>query len=309
MTVDLGSAAADRTIALGGGRVMTLREYGDPLGIPVIALHGTPASRLMYSAAKSAGRFGLRLIAPDRWGYGGTSAHPQPTLPAFVDDMDRVLEALGIERFALLGISGGGPYAAAMAALRPDRVTALALVAPVGPIAGVPGVRLNPFHRLAFTMLPHVPGVLRLAFNAFRRGLARSPSRAIDIAMYRAPAADRQVLANREVRQRFIAMFREGLRPGVDGALIDMRIFSRRWNVPLPRINAPAALWISDDDDSVPVDAALRLATAIPGCRLTELHGGGHLWVALDYDGVLGWIAGQQTGTAAARPESSGSQS
>lgn len=307
MTVDLGSAAADRTIALGGGRVMTLREYGDPAGVPVIALHGTPASRLMYSAAKSAGRFGLRLIAPDRWGYGGTSAHPAPTLPAFVADMDRVLEALRIERFALLGVSGGGPYASALGALRPDRVTALALVAPVGPIAGVPDVKLNPFHRLAFTVLPHVPGVLRLAFNAFRRGLARSPSRAIDIAMLRAPAADQRVLANREVRQRFIAMFIEGLRPGVDGALIDMQIFSGRWNVPLQKISAAAALWISADDDSVPVDAALRLAAAIPGCRLTELHGGGHLWVALDYDGVLGWIAGQHAD--AARSASSGSGS
>ena len=301
--IDLGDPASDRTVALDGGRVMTLREYGDPAGVPVIALHGTPASRLMYSAAKSAGRFGLRLIAPDRWAYGGTSPHPAPSLPAFARDMERLTAALGIDRFGVLGVSGGGPYACALAALQPERVTSLALVAPVGPIATVPGVELDAFHRFVFRGLPRVPAVLRYAFKAFRRGLERSPSKAIDVATYFAPPADRRVLADLEVRARFIAMFKEGLRPGVEGALIDMQIFSQPWDgIALRTIRAPAALWISRDDGSVPVDAAMRLAAAIPGCALTTFEDQGHLWVAVDYDRVLGWIAREEAGARRATP-------
>ena len=296
MSVALGSTARDRAIALGDGRTILLREYGDPAGQPVIALHGTPASRLMYAAAKSAGAHGLRLIAPDRWGYGGSSPHPRPTLTAFADDMQSVADGLGIERFGVLGVSGGGPYAAAMAALLRERVTALALVAPVGPIADAPGVRLSGFHALCFRILPRVPGSLRLVFSAFRRGLKTAPEAAIRVASMRVPPSDRAVLANPDVHARFTAMFAEGLKDGVAGALIDMAIFSRPWDIALERIAAPSALWIGTADNNVPMDAAHKLARSIPGCELNVLEGEGHLWVALNYDGVLGWIAGKQKG-------------
>jgi pimeloyl-ACP methyl ester carboxylesterase len=302
VTVDLGNAASDRLIAFGDGRVMSLREYGDPVGAPVIALHGTPASRLMYSAAKSAGALGLRLIAPDRWGYGGTSPHPQPTLAAFAADIATAADRLRLDRFAVLGVSGGGPYATATAALLPNRVTALALVAPVGPIADVPGVKLSPFHNFCFRTLPHVPGSLRLVFAAFRWGLKASPERAIRVAMVRSPPRDHRVLANREVHARFTAMFAEGLRPGVAGALIDMDLFSKPWRVSLHAIAAPSSLWIGTNDNNVPIDAAYKLAAAIPGCELIEMKDEGHLWVALNYDGVLGWIAAKQKGAIRAAP-------
>lgn len=302
MTTNLGSTAADREVPLDDGRVMLLREYGDPRGMPVIALHGTPASRLMYSAAKSAGSQGLRLIAPDRWGYGGTTPHPNPTLPAFAADIARVADTLGIDRFAVLGVSGGGPYASALGALLRDRVTALALVAPVGPIAGVAGVKLMPFHHFCFRMLPRMPGGVRFVFRGFKRGLDSSPDRAIRIAMVRSPRPDHQIMTHPEVRTRFSAMFAEGLRPGVEGALTDMQIFNRPWHLPLQEISAPSALWIGTADNNVPIDAACKLAAAIPGCKLIELKGEGHLWVAVNYDDVLGWIADKQKGAVRSAP-------
>lgn len=302
MTTDLGSAAGDREVRLADGRVMRLREYGDPRGTPVIALHGTPASRLMYSAAKSAGSQGLRLIAPDRWGYGGTSAHPNPTLPAFAADIARVADVLGLARFAVLGVSGGGPYACALGALLRDRVTALALVAPVGPMGGVAGVKLSAFHHFCFRLLPRMPGAVRFVFRGFKRGLDSSPHRAIRIAMVRSPAPDHRVMTHPEVRTRFMGMFAEGLRPGVEGALTDMQIFNRPWHLPLHEISTPSALWIGTADNNVPIDAAHKLAAAIRGCELIELEGEGHLWVAVNYDEVLGWIAEKQKGAALSAP-------
>jgi pimeloyl-ACP methyl ester carboxylesterase len=302
VTADLGSAAADREVPLGDGRVMLLREYGDPHGLPVIALHGTPASRLMYAGAKSAGSLGLRLIAPDRWGYGGTSAHPDPRLPAFAADIARLADALGITSFAVLGVSGGGPYACALASLLPTRTTVLALVAPVGPIGGVPGVRLTPFHQFCFRMLPHMPGTMRFIFGGFKRGLEASPQRAVRVAMVRSPAPDHRVMEQPGVGERFMAMFAEGLRPGVEGAVADMRIFNRPWGLPLQAVSAPARLWIGTADNNVPIDAALRLAVAIPGCELIELKDEGHLWVALNYDVIMSWIAEKQKGAVRSAP-------
>jgi pimeloyl-ACP methyl ester carboxylesterase len=302
VTVDLGSAAADREVPLGDGRVMLLREYGDPRGRPVIALHGTPASRLMYAGATTAGGLGLRIIAPDRWGYGGTTAHSDPTLPAFAVDIGRLADALGLGRFAVLGISGGGPYACAVASLLPDRVTALALVAPVGPIGGVAGVKLTPFHHFCFRILPRLPGAAGLVFRAYRRGVGSMPEASVRIATLRSPPADLRVLQHKQAYGRFIAMSVEGMRAGVTGPITDMQIFNRPWGVPLQAISAPSRLWIGTADNNVPVDAALKLAAAIPGCELIELKDEGHLWVAINYDVIMRWIAEKQKGAIGMAP-------
>lgn len=304
MNAEVAQRAADRAITLPDRRTILLREYGASGGFPVLALHGTPASRLMYAVAGSrAAAFGLRIIAPDRWGYGGTSLHPRPSLPAFADDIAAVADRLGLARFAVLGVSGGGPYAVGLAARLVDRVAALALVAPVGPIASVAGgVRLTPFHRFCFTLLPRAPRLLGLVFDAFRRGVATSPDTAIRISMTRSPAADHRVMRSEGIRDRFIAMFREGLRPGIAGAVTDMQIFGKPWAVPIERIAAPSALWIGTEDNNVPIPAALNLAAAIPGCKVIELPGEGHLWVALNYEEVLAWIFQNSKGAASATP-------
>jgi len=290
-------------VRLPDGRRVLLREYGDAQGMPIIALHGTPASRLMYAAAQSAGAFGQRIIAPDRWGYGGTSPHPRPSLSAFADDMAHIADVLQLDRFAVLAVSGGGPYASAMGALLGARVTALALVSPVGPIAkATPSAYLTPFHKLCFRILPRAPAVMRGVFAAFRGGLARAPEATMRIAFVRAPAPDRRILEQGVVQERFKAMFAEGLRPGVEGALIDMQMFSTPWNLPLQQTKAPSRLWIGTADNNVPLAAAKGLAQAVPACELIELPGAGHLWIAENYDQVLAWIAEKQKGAATTAP-------
>ncbi len=170
-----GEGTRDGSLSLGDGRIITYRTYGDPGGRAVIALHGTPGSRLKFSGtAEAARRLGLRVVAPDRWGYGGTSIHPTPTLPAFADDVARLCHHLGLDRFAVMGVSGGGPYAAGTAALLSSRVTALALVAPVGPIAGE-AVPMTRFHQFCFGPLARKPTAVELVFRNFARLLRVAP--------------------------------------------------------------------------------------------------------------------------------------
>lgn len=272
---------------------MTYRGYGSKVGFPVLALHGTPGSRLKFRITDAhAHRLGLRVIAPDRWGYGGTDLHPEPSLSAFAADIATLTDTLGIGHFALLGVSGGGPYATAVAACLADRIAALALVAPVGPMAGEDHASIAPFHRFCFGPFARSRLGPRLVFRGLRRILRFSPALGMKIAMANVPGADRRILATENVSARLAATFIEGLRPGADGPAIDLSVFGRPWGLALDDVTAPSRLWIGTADRNVPIAAARRLAGRLRGCSVVELPDEGHLWVALNYDIVLEWIAG-----------------
>jgi pimeloyl-ACP methyl ester carboxylesterase len=283
----------DRSLRLPDGRRLGFRIYGDPDGTPILFLHGTPGSRLKFSIAHEAGKvLGLAIIAPDRWGYGLTEAPPMPSLRGFGDDMVALMDKLGRRSFAVGGISGGGPYAAAVAACLPSRVTAVALVSPVGPIADAGlGPSLPLLHRLCFTVLPRRPRTVSTAMRAFRWSLSHTPRLAGRLTTWRAARPDKRLIGHAEVRQRILGSFSEGLRAGTTGPSTDLTIFSRPWQVDLAAIAAPARLWIGTRDSNVPIAAARFLAQHIPRCILTELPNEGHLWVSVHHADVLTWIA------------------
>lgn len=288
-------------VTLPDGRRMAYRIFGDPHGHPVLALHGTPGSRLKYRMADGAAHeAGLRLLSVDRWAYGLTAPHPSPSLAAFAEDARNFAEALDIAHFGVLGVSGGGPYAAAVAAHLPGRVSALALVAPVGPIAGERLLAMSAFHALSFRVLSRSPGAVRTVFGGFRALLDRNAPLALRIASARSAAVDRRTACQPYERQSLIDAFRAGLAPGTVGPAIDMTLFGRTWDVDLERIAAPARLWIGGADRHVPTEAARRLARRITGCSLIELPGAGHYWVMSHMPDVLGWMAEASTANGGA---------
>jgi pimeloyl-ACP methyl ester carboxylesterase len=292
--------AGDGLVAINAHRCFSYRSLGAPEGKPLIALHGTPGSRLKFVAAhESAKRCGIRLIAPDRWGYGATTAHETPSLSAFADDVCRLADKLGLRTFDVLGISGGGPFAAAVAATAPERVTSLSLVAPIGPIAGEPDDEITSFHRLCFGALSQRPTALGAVFQAFRAMLDISPDLGVRVAMLRIAAADRRVLGRKEVASHLGETFAEGLRPGVIGPVTDLGLFGTRWDIDLARARVPSRMWLGSADQNIPRSAARRLASRLPQCTLTELPGEGHLWIADHFETVLSWVASQSVSAAA----------
>lgn len=293
----------DAHVTLSDGRKLSYRQSGSAEGHPLFALHGTPGSRLKFMVANEiAEKLGIRLIAPDRWGYGATDNHPRPTLSTFARDMATLADRLNIDRFAVMGVSGGGPYAAAVAAELGDRVTALALAAPVGPIAGEADNEITSFHRFCFGAFAHRPTAVAAAFHAFRTVLGISPDLGMRMAMLRTPAADRQMLGRDDVRTRLGATFIEGLKPGVQGPVCDLGLFAKGWGVELEQITAPARLWLGTADQNIPQSAARRLAARIPGCALIELQAEGHMWIADNYATVIGWVAQMQNGAIHGAP-------
>lgn len=283
----------DLLFHLQDGRALGYRIFGDPGGWPLLFLHGTPGSRLKFSIGDEAGRrLGLAIIAPDRWGYGLTDAPAVARLSTYADDMAALMDHLGHARFAVGGVSGGGPFAAAVAACHARRVAALALISPVGPIAEVCGEgALSPAHRFCFTVLPEWPKAIAVVFRGFRWSLAHAPRLAGQLATLRGAGHDREIIARPEVAEWLLGSFREGLRPGMAGPVTDLRVFSQSWDVNPKSILAPTRMWIGGDDTAVPIAAARALAETIPDCTLSEMPGEGHLWLATHYPLVLEWIA------------------
>ena len=283
----------DHECHLPDGRIICYREYGARDGMPVLALHGTPGSRLKYRIAHDdALACGLRLITPDRWGYGRTSTCVEPTLTAYADDAHALMSSCGFAKFGVVGISGGGPFAAAVAARNPLGVTALALVAPVGRVAE-PDHRgtMSIFHWFCFRVLPHIPGAVRLAFLILRAIALNAPAAAIKLVTVRAGPADKTLMAPYEKRLPLGLTFAEGLRPGASGPVIDLDIFSRPWDIDPSTIACPTQLWIGGQDRNVPIPAARKLAGAIPTCRTVAHDDHGHFWISGNFAVVLQWLA------------------
>src|SRR5947209_5210464 len=121
-------------VTVGGGRVVTAAEWGDPDGFPVFNLHGTPGSRFGRPPLEGAVReLGVRMITYDRPGYGGSTRHPGRRVVDCVGDVAAIADALGIGRFAVTGGSGGGPHCLAVAARLPDRVLRARCIVGVAP--------------------------------------------------------------------------------------------------------------------------------------------------------------------------------
>lgn len=281
-----------RIIVLADGRRIGCAEYGDPEGLPVIALHGTPGSRLMFALTHEAAREkGVRLIAPERQGYGLSDVHPAPSLTEAAKDVSAVADAYGLGRFALIGVSGGGPFAVAAASANPDRVVLLALAGPVGPVGDLRGqIKFSRWHRLVFERLAHSRVSSRAFFRAVRYMIFERPETAYRLLLRRVRASDRDILARPEVRANMRAAMREGLRRGVEGAVGDVTLYCAPWHLQLAEIDVPAIVWQGSDDAVVPPSAAFALARQLPNCRLDVIPAG-HYWVFDQFGMILDAVA------------------
>ena len=275
------------------GRQLGFAEYGDPVGHPVLGFHGVPGTRFMFRpTAVAAKRLGLRIIAPDRPGYGLSEPKPGRQLADWLDDAAALVRHPNLETFSLVGISGGAPFATLTAAHFGSRVAALGLVSPMGPIADiVDAVEMPAMQRRFFLTLPNRTRVMKWGTSGANALFRMAPKASYDLAVRTLPPADREIMQQPSVREHVIADVQESLTFGGEGARADWVIFSQPWGVDYSCICARSILWQGLADTIVPINVALELGRLIPGCRVVELDGEGHFWGLGAIDEILENIA------------------
>jgi len=279
----------NQRIKLADGRRLAWAEYGDPGGSTVVYCHGLPGSRKEAALAHTAAnRAAVRLIAPDRPGFGHSSRNPGGDFAGWTDDLAQLLDTLGLERVALLGVSGGGPFAVAASVRVPTRIRALALVASFASLGEL--ARLHPAHRIArvLRLLRRHPRFTRTLLGPLLAPvLAVAPAGAIALLRLTSQGADRVVLGDPRVRTDLGRSLREALRQGGAGAMAELQMALDGGTADPRRVRCPATVWHGDADAVVPVTLGRQLAARIPGARLHIVPAAGHYSLPLSNIGEV----------------------
>lgn len=272
-------SSADRVVALPGGRRLALVEHGDPQGRAVFVFHGTPASRLGHEFLDDAARaLHLRVICPDRPGIGRSDPKPDRTIAGWSDDVNALAGVLGIDRFAVLGYSGGGPYAIACGAGCGDRIVSVATMAGAGPPYDRPGATdgMSPTDlRLTKASLHH-PWIAALSLRVMKLGARLAPGFGVAQFERELSEPDRVAMAGQD-RRWMTELFIESLRQGPHGVMLDYRLWAEPWGIDWSAVTVPVHLFQGDADQIVPMHQAEDMAGRLPNAHLHRMPGVGHV--------------------------------
>ena len=274
-----GYAAKSRVVQLATGRKVGVYEYGDPNGRPVFALHGTPACGAGFNWTDGPARArGIRVIAPDRPGIGHSDPVPMASVSEYPPELGALADALEIDRFAVIGYSGGGPYALAVAHRFAERVLAVEIVSGAGEIgAWATWKDLARSDRQLTWLSLHTPAVARAVFRIADIGARTAPRTALRSAATEMSARDREVLASLGSPSEALALFTQALAHSSDGVVTDYALLARPWRVPLGEISVPVHCWHGTHDTLVPLALSEALTARLPDAELTTWPGEGHL--------------------------------
>lgn len=260
------------------GRVLAWIEYGDPNGTPVFFFHGTPSCRLMHPDEDETRSMGVRLLVADRPGFGRSDPKPNKTLLDWADDVSELLDSINVDRLAIVGPSGGGPYVAACAYKLVSRITRATILGGSGPVDAPGAMTGIAFERRAgYFLARRAPTLLRFIVSHFRNP-QKDPEGFFEKYTMHNPPADQALLARPEIRKMFVASYIEATRQGIEAFAGEVRLVARPWGFQLDEINSPVTLWYGDQDNITPIGMAHAMQKAIPDCHLRILSGEGHLF-------------------------------
>jgi len=259
---------ADR-VPIDDDRHVAYAEYGDPAGHPVVFFHGTPGSRRLGRLFDDAARReGVRVLAPDRPGYGRSSPWPMRDLSDTGAFVAPVLDDAGVDRVGVVGFSGGGPHALAFAATHGGRVASVDIVAGATPPSLPP--RAPPMQRLLGRLASTTPRLLSGLIRA-QAWLADHLAPAVVVSQYTAetPPDEMTTLVARD--------FVDAVAHSQCGVVTELELLVTPWDLPLGTVDRPVRLWHGARDTNVPIDAARALRDRLPDARLTAFEDADHL--------------------------------
>ncbi|MGG1663107.1 alpha/beta fold hydrolase [Brevibacillus sp. NRS-1366] len=265
----------ENIITLSDGRKLSYAEYGQRDGEVVFEFHGTPGSRYQVDATRlesiaKEGPVPLRIIVPERPGYGLSDPKAGRTLADWCQDIEALSNELAVERFSIVGISGGGPFALACASRMPTRVRKIAVICGLGPIDVLGQEGLSNEERTFF----QGPEFTRMYITQLANKLNADPDWFTSYYLSNLPELDRELISD-DLIPVFKPYVIEAVRQE-EGMVHDFIIFGQPWNIPLQKIRVPVAFWHSEADHSVPISHAEYLASLIPHAELHRIQNYDH---------------------------------
>jgi pimeloyl-ACP methyl ester carboxylesterase len=283
-------------IQLGDGRRLTYSSLGPERGTPVLYMHGAIGSPIRHSPAleRIMDELGVRYVMPNRPGFGGSDLSPGRTIRDFAADVGELADALGLERFALAGVSAGGPFALACAHELRERVSAVAVCSSLSPLCAphaTPGIRRRV--RACLSLLAARPDLCAGAGDALLPLLRANPGLIRVAIAVGASRADRAVIDDPAERRAAIDSFLHATAWGVRGMVDDYLVYSQPWGFSPAAIETEVHVWHGMADALVPVEHALQLAASLPSCRAFFDPDEGHHFFRRRLAAILGALIGR----------------
>ena len=285
----------EHEVATQDGRVLKVLEDGDRTGRPVVVHNGMPNSRLLFASdVRSAQRLGIRLISYDRPGYGGSTRRPGRSVADCAEDVRAIARSLDIDRLGIWGISGGGPHAIACAAVLPDLVMSVAVLASVAPW-GAEGLDYfagtGEWNVEQVSLMLEDPAAARAKCEDNRvQMLTQTLPELMEFLKTLLAPVDAAALTG-ELGQYVIDATRSGMATSSDGWWDDGLAILEPWGFEFGSIRIPVLLLHGRHDRFVPFAHGEWLARTIPGVEARLTDDDGHLTLTTHHlDEVHSWL-------------------
>lgn len=267
----------DHTIEIKYGKLIGFAEYGDPNGLPIFFFHGFPGSRL------EAGRFHdvaasnqFRLIGIDRPGMGLSSIDKKRRILGWAADVESFADCLGIDKFSVIGHSGGGAFVAACAYAIPHRLNGAAIVSGMAPFDNPESrVGMARGQRIANQLIKTVPWLSTVMMMVTAKML-KNPNKMIKLMIKQLPEVDQLLFRDPDSAKAIINSTLEAFNHGVAGSSQEMRLLVNPWRFDLQNVTYPVTIWHGTLDTQVPVSHAKIYANLMRGAKLNIIENEGH---------------------------------
>jgi pimeloyl-ACP methyl ester carboxylesterase len=284
-----------QTVRAAGGRRLSTQMYGDPDGRPILLLHGTPGSRLgPHPRSAVLHRLGVQLISFDRPGYGESDRLEGRKVADAAADVLAIADAYGLEKFAVVGRSGGGPHALACAALLPERTTRAAVLVSIAP-HGADGLDwfdgMSQSNVIEFTAAAKGYEDIVAHTKAVANAVRADPGSLIAKLQAELPDPDRRVVSDRGIRSMLVETHAEALRTSDFGWIDDALAFCSPWGFDLAAVTVPVLLWHGANDVFSPASHARWLAERIPSATVVVQAGAAHFGALDVLPDILRWVS------------------
>lgn len=281
------SVEINQTICLSDGRTLGYAEYGDLNGQVIFFFHGQPGNRLFHPNLVLTRKAGLRLIIPDRPGYGLSCDDPRRTILDWPRDMQQLANHLGAKRFGVIGFSAGGPYALACGIAFPERVSRLLLISSAPPAAQRDLRKKMPFLiRLNYWMSYLAPELFFLSFRWYWPQARKNPHHFIKMAQAQSSPADQAILNRQEIYAMLLDCWQENLRVESTGYARDAQLLLSDWGFELAAVPVEVDLWWGDQDKNTPLVIQEFFANQLPKSRLIQQPNMGHFGFLQEWDSI-----------------------